>query len=108
MLEKEKLKGDDAENDNFDDAEINEILARDENEMETFEKLDMDRAREDTVRGTPRLMEEDEVPEVLKEDMSQHVDVREEASGRRVTKKVIYDDGLTEEQWLQAMHGRRE
>lgn len=103
LLEKEKLKGDDAENDNFDDAEINEILARDENEMETFEKLDMDRAREDTVRGTPRLMEEDEVPEVLKEDMSQHVDVREEASGRRVTKKVIYDDGLTEEQWLQAM-----
>jgi ATP-dependent helicase STH1/SNF2 len=103
LLEEEKDKGNEEENDNLDDAEINEILARNDDEIDIFEQIDLERAREDNLRGTPRLMIDDEVPQVFKEDMSVHLEEKEESSGRRVKKRVIYDDGLTEEQWLQAM-----
>lgn len=103
LIEEEKDKTNDDEIDNFGDEEINEILARDDNEKKIFHQLDVDRAKEDKLRGTPRLMADDEVPQVFKEDMSVHLEEREESTGRRVTKRVVYDDGLTEEQWLQAM-----
>ena len=103
LIEEEKDKANDVEGDNYGDEEINEILARNDNEKIVFDEMDADRAREDKIRGTNRLMSDDEVPEVFKEDMSVHLEEKEESSGRRIKKRVVYDDGLTEEQWLQAM-----
>lgn len=103
LIEEEKDKANDDELDNYDDEEINEILARNDNEKVVFEEMDAERAQEDKVRGTTRLMSDEEVPQVFKEDMSSHLEEKEESSGRRNKKRVVYDDGLTEEQWLQAM-----
>ncbi|KAG0677380.1 RSC chromatin remodeling complex ATPase component [Pichia californica] len=103
LIEEEKDKNNEAEIENFGDEEINEMLARNENELEVFHQIDVERAQDDKLRGNARLVSDDEVPEVFKEDMSVHLEEKEDTGGRRVTKKVVYDDGLTEEQWLQAM-----
>ncbi|GMM27306.1 RSC chromatin remodeling complex ATPase subunit [Martiniozyma asiatica (nom. inval.)] len=102
--EKEKDKLDSA--DQFDDEELNTMLARSEEEKIIFAKIDEDRKNnEDSkLNGKSRLMTDDEVPEIFKEDMSEHlVQESSENNGRRIKKKVYYDDGLTEEQWLDAM-----
>ena len=103
LIEEEKDKANDVEVDNYGDEEINEILARNDNEKIVFDEMDVERAQEDKIRGSNRLMSDDEVPQVFKEDMSVHLEEKEESSGRRIKKRVVYDDGLTEEQWLQAM-----
>lgn len=102
------------ENDNaeLDDSDLNEILARTEDEKEMFDR--MDREREERERQSakaagfskalPRLIQYDELPEIFTEDISKHLDIEEVTLGRiRQTKKVYYDDGLTEEQFLNAV-----
>ena len=106
LIEAENSKNDDEEVDNYDDNEINEILARNETEIEVFEELDEERVINDKNDGIKaRLMNDDEVPQVFKEDMNDHLqNIKDDSiSGLRTKKKVFYDDGLTEEQWLQAM-----
>ncbi|TID18140.1 hypothetical protein CANINC_003881, partial [Pichia inconspicua] len=103
LLEEDKDKDKNNENDNYDDFEINEILARNDDEMQIFDELDRERAESDRLRNTPRLMVDDEVPQVFKEDMSIHLVEKDDGTSRRIKKRVVYDDGLTEEQWLQAM-----
>ncbi|KAK3322278.1 SNF2 family N-terminal domain-containing protein [Apodospora peruviana] len=95
----------------MDDEELNMILARSEDELAVFQKLDEERAR-DPLYGTgpgskaiPRLMGEDELPEIY---MSDGNPIEEEEAvilgrGARERTKVKYDDGLTEEQWLLAV-----
>jgi len=99
------------EQDEMDDEELNMILARSEDELTVFQKLDEDRSR-DPLYGTapgckafPRLMTEDELPEIY---LSEGNPVEEESEvilgrGARERTKVKYDDGLTEEQWLMAV-----
>jgi ATP-dependent helicase STH1/SNF2 len=103
LIEEEKDTNIGEENGDFDDNEINEILARSDTEIAVFEQMDAERLAEDKARGTARLMTDDEVPQVFKEDMKVHLEEKDDGSGRRERKAVIYDDGLTEEQWLQAM-----
>ena len=51
-----------------------------------------------------RLIEKDELPAVFTEDISHHFEKKEkELSKMRDKKRVRYDDGLSEEQWLKAM-----
>ena len=95
----------------MDDEELNMILARSEDELTVFQKLDEERVR-DPLYGTlpgckrvPRLMIEDELPDIYMQDGSLVEEEEEVTLGRgaRERNKVKYDDGLTEEQWLLAV-----
>ncbi|KAK4040918.1 SNF2-family ATP dependent chromatin remodeling factor like protein [Parachaetomium inaequale] len=99
------------EQEEMDDEELNMILARSDDELVVFQKLDEERIN-DPVYGTapgckavPRLMVEDELPDIY---LNEGNPVEEEVEtvlgrGARERTKVKYDDGLTEEQWLMAV-----
>merc|ERR1712000_110856 len=80
---------------------------------ETLEQEEMDNERaKDMTYGNgpgskriPRLMAESELPEIYMSDGNPISDEPEEIKGRgaRERTRVKYDDGLTEEQWLQAV-----
>ncbi|EGW31333.1 uncharacterized protein SPAPADRAFT_154321 [Spathaspora passalidarum NRRL Y-27907] len=94
---------DNEENDSLDDEELNEILARSDAEKVLFNQMDEERKKADKSIGS-RLIEKDELPSVFTEDISQHFEKdTKELSRMREKKRVKYDDGLTEEQWLMAM-----
>lgn len=117
-LLEDKLGEDDMEEDEEDideDEELNEMLQRSERELSIFRHMDDERETYETEiyrrRGyskpLERLIQEDELPEVFtREDepitdpLSQLIDA---GRGRRVRDEVCYDDGLTEEQWLEAL-----
>lgn len=111
LLEAEEAKRNQSqEEEEIDDDELNEILARDENEAKVFKKIDDERNRTSgygPLAGKPRLFSEEELPEEFKkEDLIEDLDSQEPENlgrGARERKRVYYDDGLTEEQWLEAM-----
>ena len=106
LLEAENSKDDSEEKSILDDDEINEILARNETEKEIFGQMDSDRMVNDKLNSNynTRLIAEGELPKIFTEDVTHHFekDVKE-VTKMRVKKRVKYDDGLTEEQWLMAM-----
>ncbi|KAK7742068.1 transcriptional regulator [Cytospora paraplurivora] len=100
------------EQEEMDDEELNLILARNDNELITFQRLDDERARDPTYgtqpgcKRMPRLMAEDELPDIYLNDESPDAPEDTEVvlgRGARERTKVKYDDGLTEEQWLMAV-----
>ncbi|KAI0460335.1 SNF2 family N-terminal domain-containing protein [Xylaria acuta] len=99
------------EQDEMDDEELNLLLARNEDEYSMFQRLDEERARDPmygTVAGSkrvPRLMAENELPDIYLNEGNPEPDEQEETLGRgaRERTRVKYDDGLTEEQWLMAV-----
>ncbi|QPG73016.1 hypothetical protein FOA43_000320 [Brettanomyces nanus] len=104
MLESEKQKAEERQTDEMDDEEMNEILARSDEEKILFEEMDTERHNSERGNKLPRLMTDEELPEVLRMDMDMQLEPdHEEIHRRRNRKRVIYDDGLTEEQWLQAL-----
>ncbi|ODV77033.1 uncharacterized protein CANTADRAFT_57083 [Suhomyces tanzawaensis NRRL Y-17324] len=103
LLEAEADGDENEENDSLNDEELNELLARNDAEKELFAKIDAQRRAEQT-SGMSRLIEKAELPSVFTEDVSKHFEKNVKELGRkREKKKVKYDDGLTEEQWLMAM-----
>ncbi|RCK64595.1 Nuclear protein STH1/NPS1 [Candida viswanathii] len=103
LLEADANGADDEENDSLDDDELNEILARSEEEKTLFAAMDEERKKNDTQHKS-RLIEKDELPSVFTEDISQHFEKdNKELTKMREKKRVRYDDGLSEEQWLRAM-----
>jgi ATP-dependent helicase STH1/SNF2 len=102
----------DEEKEDLDDDELNDILARGEEEKELFIKMDLDRTTTEKIEMRKnngykeRLLTEDELPDIFTEDITQHLDQdygNKELGRTREKKRVYYDDGLTEEQWLVAM-----
>lgn len=102
---------DSLEQEEMDDDDLNMILARSDAEIEIFRQMDATRSK-DPVYGInaganrmPRLMTEKELPEIYLSDGNPISDEPEEVKGRgaRERKGVKYDDGLTEEQWLNAV-----
>ncbi|CAG8504996.1 4583_t:CDS:2 [Diversispora eburnea] len=99
------------EREDLDDDEINEIIARSEDELILFRKMDEERIRAEEakwkVKGLPvpeRLITESELPQVyLREFRPILDDGVEYGRGQRQRKEVIYDDGLTEDQFLAAV-----
>lgn len=94
--------------DEMDDDDLNEIMARSEEELAVFQQIDRERNATDPYgpgRPLPRLMGEDELPDIyLTEDNPVENEIEEYAGrGARERKVTRYDDGLTEEQWLQAV-----
>ncbi|EPS42286.1 hypothetical protein H072_3739 [Dactylellina haptotyla CBS 200.50] len=92
----------------LDDDELNEVIARNDGELEMFRQMDKDR-EENSLYGEgkslPRLMDENELPAVyLQEDIGEEIeDLAPAGRGARERTQVKYDDGLTEEQWLDAI-----
>ena len=110
LLEAEEARRNNKEEDeDIDDEELNEILARTEEEAELFNKMDDERnAVSQYGKGKPsdRLISLEELPKEYMQDIQLQLQpVQDEVLGRgaRDRKKVYYDDGLTEEQWLDAV-----
>nr|POE56809.1 chromatin structure-remodeling complex subunit snf21 [Quercus suber] len=92
----------------MDDDDLNLVMMRSDRELEIFQE--MDRARQKSGKygpdkKLPRLLGESELPDIY---MNEEVAVVEEIEynlgrGARERTKVKYDDGLTEEQWLDAV-----
>ncbi|CZT52557.1 probable SNF2 family ATP-dependent chromatin-remodeling factor snf21 [Rhynchosporium secalis] len=99
------------EQEEMDDEELNELLARGDHEKAIFDEMDKERAKDmtyGTLAGSkriPRLMAESELPEIYMSDGNPISDEPEEIKGRGARERttVKYDDGLTEEQWLNAV-----
>ena len=96
------------EQEEMDDDDLNDIMARSEQETVLFQQMDRDRVKNDEYgpgHALPRLMCEDELPDIyLAEDNPVPEEVEEYAGrGARVRTVQRYDDGLTEEQWLNAV-----
>ncbi|EXJ75567.1 uncharacterized protein A1O5_00073 [Cladophialophora psammophila CBS 110553] len=92
----------------MDDDDLNEIMARTEDELVLFKKMDKDRDEHDQYgpgRPLARLMEESELPDIYVAEDNPVQEEVEEYTGRgaRIKTQVKYDDGLTEEQWLAAV-----
>ena len=96
-----------------DDEELNEILARNEDEMAVFRQIDQERQREDLERwrakgktgNPPRLISVDELPDIY---LHEEVPVEEPAPeqlgrGRRTKSDIRYDDGLSDDAWAKAI-----
>lgn len=99
------------EQEEMDDEELNMILARSDDEVVVFNKLDEERQKDPLYgnlpgsKRVPRLMAENELPDIY---LSEGNPVDEEPEtvlgrGARERTRVKYDDGLTEEQWLMAV-----
>ncbi|KAM3478541.1 hypothetical protein MY8738_005862 [Beauveria namnaoensis] len=97
------------EQEEMEDDELNMLLARSDEEIMKFQAIDEQRARESPYggsKGKPRLMGEDELPEIYLSEGNPAPDETEDlvlGRGARERTKVKYDDGLTEEQWLMAV-----
>lgn len=86
------------------------MVARTEAEFELFQKMDLERRREEAKQGTSRksrLLEESELPDwLVKEDDEVdrwgYDDPEDSLLGRgtRQRKEVDYTDSLTEKEWL--------
>ncbi|KAG0031806.1 hypothetical protein BGZ82_006827 [Podila clonocystis] len=118
LLENDNNKEEnDIEEEEMNDEELNEIVARTEEEMNIFRQLDADRKQKDeeawaksgsssTMPKFERLIQESELPEVylVDEEAEAAQEVEEDLGrGQRVRAETRYDDGLTEEQWLEAL-----
>lgn len=96
----------------MNDDELNMILARDDEEMAVFQRLDEERQRDPIYgtgpgcKGRSRLMTEEELPEIYLTEgnpVQEEEEVAVLGRGARERTRVKYDDGLTEEQWLMAV-----
>ncbi|KAI8637639.1 SNF2 family N-terminal domain-containing protein [Parasitella parasitica] len=114
LLEDKADEENDADDEDIDDEELNEILQRNETDIPVFHRIDDEREEGDLRnwqamgrRGKPeRLITESELPEIYLNDDPVHEDIDDPLSlgrGQRSRDSVRYDDGLTEEQWLNAL-----
>ncbi|VBB88438.1 Catalytic subunit of the SWI/SNF chromatin remodeling complex, putative [Yarrowia lipolytica] len=107
LLEREE-KQKEKDDDDVDDEELNEILARNDEERILFAQLDAERhATSQYGKGKiERLFTEEELPEAYKRDIKlavEPINTDQFGRGARERKVLHYDDGLTEEQWLEAI-----
>ena len=96
------------EQEEMDDDYLNGVMARSEEELNAFQKMDEERIRNAEYgpdKKLPRLMAEDELPDIYLQEDNPVTEEIEEIAGRgaRERTRVKYDDGLTEEQWLMAV-----
>jgi ATP-dependent helicase STH1/SNF2 len=93
----------------MDDDDLNEIMARSEEEIITFQNMDKQRQLTEEYgpgKRYPRLMCEEELPDIyMQEDNPVTEEVEAEVMGRgaRERKVARYDDGLSERQFLEAL-----
>lgn len=97
--------------DELDDDELNQVLSRDDTELVIFRQLDEARNLETKQASYPtRLFSEQELPDFYKTDFDIYFDkdivnTDDYGRGARERKTALYDDNLTEEQWLKQIDG---
>ncbi|PSK56505.1 hypothetical protein B9Z65_6129 [Elsinoe australis] len=96
------------EQDEMDDDDLNLLMMRHEHELEVFQRMDRDRLKNQQYgpgKKFPRLFSEEELPDIYLQEDEPVVEEVEVPIGRgaRERTRVKYDDGLTEEQWLDAV-----
>ncbi|KAJ6191765.1 SNF2 family N-terminal domain-containing protein [Bipolaris maydis] len=97
------------EQEEMDDDDLNQIMMRHEEELAIFQEMDRKRIAEDPYGpGKPlgRLIGESELPDIYLNEEAPIVDEKDDTPagrGARERTRVKYDDGLTEEQWLEAV-----
>lgn len=113
LMEKEeerRINGSEEEQD-LDDDELNQIIARNDHELEVFKRLDLERAeRSKDKEYATRLFSDQELPECYTRDPKLFFKTSEEiieeyGRGNRERKIAVYDDNLTEEEWLKRIQG---
>lgn len=108
MLESAEA-ADNLEQEEMDDDDLNLIMMRTDDELKVFQDIDQKRLIEDRYgpgKVLPRLMGESELPDIYMNDDNPVVEETDEGNfgrGARERTRVRYDDGLTEEQWLEAV-----
>lgn len=113
-LLEEELNGDEDVVEVPDDEMLNEMIARSEEEIELFSRMDMERisreALDPNLRHKPRLIAEEELPGWLLRDEDQveqmafeENELRMFAKGARARKEVDYSEALTDKQWMRAI-----
>ena len=116
LIESSSGEANDVQNEeNMTDDDLNDIIHRNDEEMEIFRQMDQERIQRETEHWKSlgntgplpdRLVQEWELPKVYTMD-EEEIQKKEEkvdyGRGQRVRKEVHYDDGLNEEQWLQAV-----
>ena len=106
---------DEEENEAPDDEVVNQMICRSEEEYEMFQKMDIERRREEASAGSQRkarLIEENELPPFLinydeemaaieaEEALEEKVEL---GRGNRSRKETNYDDQLSEKEWLKVI-----
>ncbi|XP_066257034.1 ATP-dependent helicase brm-like [Euwallacea similis] len=100
---------DEEENEVPDDETVNQMVARNEDEFQLFQKMDMERKLEELKTAKNRLIQEDELPDWLVKDDDEVDTWKFEdddvllGRGTRQRKEVDYADSLTEKEWLKAI-----
>ncbi|KAJ0420883.1 SNF2 family N-terminal domain-containing protein [Aspergillus carlsbadensis] len=110
LLESAEATDQVGDQDEMDDDDLNEIMARSDEEITVFQRLDKERQKNIPYgpgHKLPRLMGESELPEIYMTDENpvaeETTEVEFAGRGARERKVTRYDDGLTEEQWLMAV-----
>lgn len=96
------------EEDELNDNEINQLLARNDNELIVFSDLDNERVSKDAAQGIKsRLLDITELPDIYsqeippeEEKLESEVLALSEGRSSRDKKRTTYNDDLSEEQWL--------
>lgn len=115
LLESDSLE-EEEESEVPDNETVNQMIARNEEEFEIYQKMDADRRKAEprnpqTMRRKPRLLQEDELPKWLLRDSEEieamtFAEEEEKFFGtgaKRQRKEIDYSDNLTEKQWLKAL-----
>ncbi|CAH8646202.1 unnamed protein product [Heterobilharzia americana] len=108
LLEQDE-EADEEEDEAPDDETINQMLARNEEEFEIYQRLDAERqfAESQQAKREPRLMEFSELPKwIVRDDieLERSLLLEESVFGmKRQRKEVDYSDALTERQFLKAI-----
>lgn len=108
--EERRLKSAEEDQD-LDDDELNQIIARNTDELDVFRALDSERIRETIASDySTRLFSDQELPEIYKIDpqsiyKTEEQIIEEYGRGNRERKIAVYDDNLTEEEWLKRIEG---
>ncbi|XP_014215979.1 ATP-dependent helicase brm-like [Copidosoma floridanum] len=102
------------ENEVPDDETVNQMIARTEEEFDEFERMDVERGKQEAnmnLNGKPRLLEVSELPEWLRKDEEEverwtcEEDEDKVATGRgsRQRKEVDYTNSCTDKEWLRVI-----
>lgn len=104
-----------------DDEQVNEMLARDDSELDLFSRIDaefdqreIDECKRLGIKRRPRLMAEDEVPSWMKLDPAvidkevQGFAAVDLNPGKRDRKEVVYADALTDKEFFDKIEAEAE
>lgn len=113
MLEADNESDDEEEQGELNEDELNQMLARNEEEVARFQEVDRERLADDEAEWRAmgnngpmpeRLIQDNELPEMYHRDFEAELNAAQsEQPFTRRRNVVHYDDGLTEDQFLRAL-----